>query len=94
MDSIEGTTNQILRQLKASGRLSRLAVSETGFAFDPTTGQSFTLNQPAMDALRIIKSGEDCDGIVRTLSVEYDIPEDVVASGVEGFVRQLGRYMR
>lgn len=86
-------TNLVLQRLCSDGRLSRLAVSETGFIFDPQTGQSYTLNQTGMLALDLIKRGSDIENAARYLADEYEVSIEVAASSLEAFLFQLGRYL-
>lgn len=74
-------------------RLQSLAVSSTGFAFDPRSGQSFTINRTGMAALEHLRRTADIDQTVAALATNYKVPADVVLGTVEVFVRQLSRYL-
>ncbi len=39
----------------ASEALKNLALSDTGFVFDPTTGNTYTLNETALAIVRLLK---------------------------------------
>jgi len=42
---------------QARKRLSSLAVNESGFAFDPASGHTFTLNRTGLVILRLVGRG-------------------------------------
>lgn len=60
-------------------RLKALAVSETGFVFDPRTGHSYTVNATGLAMLAAMKDGLPIDEIATRLRDEFD----VVSEGVE-----------
>lgn len=74
-------------------RLSQLAVSETGFIFDPQTGQSFSVNPTGLIVLDLLKRGSSLDVTSRSLADRCGIPMEIAASSVEAFILQLGRYL-
>lgn len=53
--------------------LSRIAVSENGFAFDPVSGNSFTLNPTALDLFRLFQRGHSQEEIMKYITDSYDI---------------------
>ncbi len=74
-------------------RLHQLAISETGFIFDPQTGQSFTVNQTGLFVLDGFKKGQDTDSVSHNLSEACGVPIELAQSSVEAFVLQLERYL-
>lgn len=63
-------------------KLSRLAINDEGFIFDPSTGESFTVNRTGLDILKDLKEDrpqeEIADMLVRRYSVELrDAQRDV-----------------
>jgi len=74
-------------------RLSQLAVSETGFIFDPQTGQSFSVNPTGLIVLDLLKRGSSLDTTSLSLADRCGIPAEIAASSVEAFILQLGRYL-
>ncbi|MBX3675557.1 MAG: PqqD family protein [Rhodocyclaceae bacterium] len=53
--------------------LARLALSDSGFVFDPVTGNSFTVNGSGLTILRQLQHEADLARIVTTLCAEFDI---------------------
>lgn len=72
-------------------RLMGLAISPSGFAFDPRTGQSFAINGSGILAMEALRGGAGMVEAAQQLALAYDVAEDVAAGAVEGFIRQLGR---
>lgn len=63
--------------------VQRLAVSDSGFIFDPVSGQSFSVNETGLRILRLLKEGQDLNAAVKTLCDEFlgtaaDIERDVL----------------
>lgn len=54
--------------------LMRLALSDSGFVFDPVTGNSFTVNGSGLAILRRLQQqGSDLAGTVASLCEEFDV---------------------
>lgn len=87
------TAQELADGLRRSGRLSALAVSGSGFAFDPRTGQSFTLNATALEVLAGLNAGDSLAATAERLAAEYDLPAEIALASAESFIRQLGRYL-
>jgi hypothetical protein len=70
-------------------RISQLAINEEGFVFDPTTGQSFTVNRGGLEILRGLKQGKGVSDIARELGEIFKtVPKDVERDVVD-FIGQL-----
>ena len=73
--------------------LSNLAISESGFVFDPSSGATFTLNASGLTVLRAIREGRTVPETVAALHDEFDAVGADAADDVQDFVarlRQLG----
>ena len=53
--------------------LKRLATSESGFIFDPVTGDSFTANATALAIIRLAGSEASPSRIAELLTQEFDV---------------------
>lgn len=91
---MEESLVQTLDRLQGQGRLKELAISETGFSFDPRTGQSFSLNETALFAINKFIEGHDPGSTAKECSQEFEVEEELALSAVEVFIRQLGRYLK
>lgn len=63
-------------------KLHNLAVSSTGFIFDPVTGNSFNTNETGLCILNKLKEGCDVEQIARYLCCEYEIDYDSVEQDI------------
>jgi len=50
-----------------------IAVSETGFVFNPTTGDSYTINQVGQEILGYLGENRTLDEITSVMTASYDI---------------------
>ncbi len=73
-------------------RLGDLALSDTGFAFDPYSGSTFTINATGMCVLAAMKEGLAADGIAARLRARFDADRADVARDVDDFVALLRQY--
>lgn len=53
--------------------MKRLAISESGFIFDPASGDSFTANASALAIIRLAQTESDPQKIAEKLSAEFDV---------------------
>ena len=53
--------------------LERLAVSESGFVFDPVSGHSFSVNETGLTILRALLASRDLDRLRQRLGETYEI---------------------
>jgi len=52
-----------------------LAISETGFVFDPSTGESYTLNPTALEIIQLLKKDHSPEQITKLIIQKYDVDE-------------------
>lgn len=52
---------------------SGLRISDQGMVFDPSTGESFTLNPTGLAILKLMMDGADENGIFDIMSNDYDL---------------------
>lgn len=50
-----------------------IAISESGFVFDPTTGDSFSLNPIGLEILELIKKDKNQAEISEVITTKYDV---------------------
>lgn len=73
-------------------RLHQLAVSDTGFIFDPITGNSFTANDIGIKILNLLKQGLDILDVKSEIFGEYEISENELESDINDFMQMLKNY--
>lgn len=63
--------------------LRRLAISDSGFVFDPVSGHSYTVNETGMEVVHLLKQGLALQMILVKFKADYaesmrDIERDVL----------------
>ena len=66
-----------------------LAVSETGFIFDPDTGESYTTNETGREIIRLLKEGKTDEQIKTYFLNEFDVNKDVFEKNYFDFLNML-----
>ena len=73
--------------------LRRLAVSESGFVFDPVSGHNFTINDTGLLILRRLQQNQDFPRLLQELQQEFDAgPNDIERDVIE-FVGMLREFV-
>ncbi len=76
----------------SSKRLGDLALSDTGFAFDPYSGSTFTVNATGHCVLVALKEGLAVDAIAARVRERFDARGADVARDVDDFVAALRQH--
>jgi hypothetical protein len=71
---------------------SNIAISDTGFVFDPGTGESYTFNQTGLEIFKMLKEGKDFDGISSLIISKYDLDKLVFEKFYYDFISMLKQY--
>lgn len=69
-----------------------IAVSETGFIFNPSSGDSFSVNPVGQDVIRLLKEGKNREEITSTLTAKYAIDAASVDKDMDDFLVMLRNY--
>jgi hypothetical protein len=69
-----------------------LALSETGFVFLPTTGETFTVNEQGRAVILAMQDSKTVELIVLAVAEEYDSDQQTVRRDIEDFMAQLRQY--
>jgi PqqD family protein of HPr-rel-A system len=75
--------------MSTSSPVSELAVSETGFVFDPRTGATFSVNQTGLAVLTALRSQADPGDISEALRERFEGTPADVREHVDDFLRAL-----
>ncbi|MCD4782831.1 MAG: PqqD family protein [Candidatus Eremiobacteraeota bacterium] len=73
-------------------RSQQLAISENGFIFDPTTGESFTTNQTGLAILNRLKKNESSMEIALKMREEFEVSLEELERDVADFIDHLRTY--
>jgi hypothetical protein len=70
----------------------KLALSDSGFVFDPTTGDSYSLNPVGQELLGLIKEGKELEEIKHFITSKYDVEAGVLERYYQDFVSLLKQF--
>ena len=73
--------------------LQRLAISESGFVFDPVSGHNFTVNETGLSILRRLQKNTELAPLLAALSEEYEITPRELERDVLEFAGVLRDYI-
>ena len=66
-----------------------IATNESGFVFNPATGDSFSSNPVAADIIQLMKDGLSLNEIKKNLLDKYEIDKMAIEKDVDEFVIML-----
>ena len=66
-----------------------IAISETGFVFNPTTGDSFTLNETGRKVIALINEGKTIEQAAKVLKETFDVDDTTLERYLFDFVYDL-----
>jgi PqqD family protein of HPr-rel-A system len=75
--------------MSGCARLKELAISDTGFIFDPLSGATFTVNATGLCILTALREGFTVDEIVERLKAKFDSVTRDVRDDLRDFLRAL-----
>ncbi|MCB1173502.1 MAG: HPr-rel-A system PqqD family peptide chaperone [Leptospiraceae bacterium] len=70
-------------------QIRNLAISETGFVFDPSSGNTFVMNETALRILRALQADEATESIILDILEEYDVEQEQLKRDFADFRIQL-----
>ncbi len=82
------------QSLKISGMKIKknIALSESGFVFDPSTGDSYSLNEQAQDIVRLMNEDKSVEEVSKFMTDEYDIDKTAFEKYYYDFMGMLKQY--
>ena len=66
-----------------------IAISDNGFVFNPSTGDSFTMNDTGKEVLLLIKEGKNAIEIADILTEKYDVDRATIERYLSDFMNDL-----
>lgn len=70
-------------------RLKSLAISDSGFVFDPTTGHSFSTNAVGIEIINLLKSGSTIEDVKENVLANYKVSPDEIDNDLHDFTENL-----
>lgn len=69
-----------------------IAISESGFLFDPTTGESFTFNPVGLEIFNYLKEEKSLGEITEIMTEKYDVDANNFERYYYDFTSMLNQY--
>jgi len=69
-----------------------IALSETGFVFNPVSGDSYSLNSVGTEIFNYLKEGLNIDSITEKMYEKYDVEKSVLERYLYDFLGYLKQY--
>ncbi|MCF8257000.1 MAG: PqqD family protein [Flavobacteriales bacterium] len=69
-----------------------IAISDSGFVFNPSNGDSFSLNQIGLDMLLQLKEAQSEEQVKAAIMAKYDIDRDSLDNDYYDFLKMLGQF--
>jgi hypothetical protein len=68
-----------------------IALSDSGFVFDPSTGDSFSTNPIGLEIIKLLKDGKSHEEIKATIVKQYMTDDVAFEKDLYDFVNMLGK---
>lgn len=69
--------------------IKNIALSDTGFVFNPSTGDSFSVNPIGLSILKDFKDGKSEDEIKKRLYSEYQTDKETIEKDLYDFMKMI-----
>jgi len=70
-----------------------VAISESGFIFNPSTGESFSVNPIGIEIFNMLKDGNSYEEISKAILAKYDTDEDTIEKDYNDFIGLLQQHL-
>jgi hypothetical protein len=70
-----------------------IAISESGYLFNPSTGESFIVNPLGMEVLQLVKKGKSIEEISKEILSHYSVDTITFEKDYQDFIHQLRQYL-
>ncbi|MFN8238457.1 MAG: PqqD family protein [Chitinophagales bacterium] len=69
-----------------------IAISDSGFIFNPSSGDSFSANPIGLEIIRILKEGKSKETILKELEDKYSVDASTLEKDVNDFLQMLSMH--
>jgi hypothetical protein len=69
--------------------LSEIMLNDRGFAFDPTTGESFQLSTTGLVIVRALRYAPDRDAALAKLTAEFEVDDNTAGRDLDQFLSSI-----
>jgi hypothetical protein len=70
-----------------------VAISESGYVFNPSTGESFTVNPIGIEIFNMLKEKKSFEEISKTILAKYNADEATFEKDYNDFIGMMNLYM-
>jgi len=71
---------------------NNIAISESGFVFDPNTGDSYSMNPIGVEILTMLKEGSNQGDIFNFVLKKYEVDRDTFENNYFDFINMLRQF--
>ena len=68
---------------------SNIAISDSGFIFNPQNGETFKVNPIGLQVIKMLQAKKNKEEIIEAMILEYDISDEVFERYYNDFIRSL-----
>lgn len=69
-----------------------IAISDSGFIFNPSTGDSFSVNQVGQDIIRLLKENKSKEEVITEISGMYHVDPATIEKDLADFALMLNNF--
>lgn len=69
-----------------------IAISDSGFIFNPSSGDSFSANAVGLEIIRLFKDGKSKEDVISTISENYVVDASTFEKDINDFIQMLSSY--
>ncbi len=69
--------------------LAEIMLNDRGFAFDPTTGESFQLSTTGLEIVRALRQAPDREAALAKLIAEFEVDESMARRDLDQFLASI-----
>jgi hypothetical protein len=69
-----------------------IAVSDSGFVFNPDTGESFTVNPIGVEIINLLKESKDTSEISNQVRLKYTVDQPTFEKDFDDFIGLMRNY--
>lgn len=66
-----------------------IAISDSGFVFDPLSGESYSLNPIGLEILNMVKNGQSCEAVSKQIIEKYEVDTETFERYFYDFIATL-----
>ncbi|HNY44791.1 MAG TPA: PqqD family protein [Bacteroidales bacterium] len=69
-----------------------IAISDSGFIFNPSSGDSFSANAVGLEIIRLFKDGKSKEDVINTITENYAVDASTFEKDINDFIQMLSSY--